>query len=636
MPDMTGIVKPFNSSISTKIIILLVVCLSSVITLTAIVSYFLQRQELYSERDKHSINAVERLAFTMSAPLWNFDLEQLGHLALAEMKGEGSVCVLIRIPDGRLLMKKTSNAHDSNRWVDINDSIARGKHPAGIHTVSNEIRRGNQVLGTVQIVYEDKQIDKALSYLLFEQLIKAIILLIISSIVVYLGLLNSFLKRLNTVYIAAREFGRGNLSGRLKSDLNDEIGVLSETFNQMADRISDKICQLETAFDEVKQLQGVLDDIINSLPSIIVVLDSKNEVVLWNNQAEIFTGISSGKAAGSRVDILLPEFGECLHQTVNVLNQQQPCIFDKHSVTINGQKFRYSVQLFPLVSEKNRQVVLKIDDITEHERLEEMMVQTEKMTMVGGLAAGMAHEINNPLAAIMQNAQNIQRRISAELPVNKEAASEVGINLDAITAYLKKRGITEFVTHIMEAGSRIAKIVNTLLRFTNIGEMQREIISLPKIMEQTLELAASDYEMKKQYNFQNIVILREYDPLVPPVFVTVSELEHVLLNLLKNAAQAASSVKEQRPPQIILRTKKENHMSVIEIEDNGKGMNEIIQRRVFEPFYSTRDVGEGTGLGLSISYAIITNTYNGQIEVQSRSGEGTCFIISIPSQGSEH
>ena len=633
---MIGIVKPFNSSISSKIIILLIVCLSSVITITATISYLLQRQELYRERDKHSLHSVERLAFTMSAPLWNFDLEQLGHLASAEINGEGSVCVLIRTPDGRLLMEKTSTANDNNRWTDINDSIARGKHPAGIHIVSNQIRRGDQTLGTVQIIYEDKQIEKALSYLLFEQFIKAAILLVISSVVLYMGLSNTFLKRLNTVYIAAREFGRGNLSGRLKSDLNDEIGVLSETFNQMADRISDKICQLEAAFDEVKQLKGVLDDIINSLPSIIVVLNSNNEVILWNNQAEFFAGISSGKAAGTKVDILLPEFAECFHQTVSVLDLQCPCIFEKHTVITNGQKFRYSVQLFPLVSEKNRQVVVKIDDITEHARLEEMMVQTEKMTMVGGLAAGMAHEINNPLAAIMQNTQNIQRRISADLSANKEAASDVGISLDAVSAYLKKRGIEEFLAHIMNAGSRIAKIVNTLLRFTNRSEMQREIISLPKIIEQTLELAASDFEMKKQYDFQNIVILREFDPLVPPVMVTVSEIEHVLLNILKNAAQASSSVKEQRVPQIILRTKKEKHMSVIEIEDNGKGMKETIQRRVFEPFYSTRDVGEGTGLGLSISYAIITNTYNGQIEVQSRPGEGTCFILSIPSQGSDN
>jgi PAS domain S-box-containing protein len=631
---MLSILQTFKSSVSSKIITLLVVCLFSIITVNAVISYLLQRQELIRERNDHAVHAVERLAFIMSAPLWNFDLEQLDKLASAEMKGEGSIGVLVWTNDGRLLMERMHDSTVIGRWSAVVGELYQGKQPPYIYVVSNEILRDQQLLGSVQLVYDDHKIDNVLSFLLINELIKSLFLLVATSAVLYLGLSRVFLDRLKTVYSTAVEFAGGNLSKRIKINENDEIGVLSETLNLMADRIGDKINQLESAFDEVKQLKVVLDDIINSMPSIIVVVNHDSEIMLWNNRAELFTGIPSSLAQGKKSEALLPQFVECLQHIGYVLDSQQPYIIERHPVLRGEEYYRYSVQLFPLASEMSRQVVVRIDDITEHARLEEIMIQNEKMTMVGGLAAGMAHEINNPLAAMLQNAQNIERRISADLPANSEAAREAGVSLESITTYLDKRGIPGFITQIRDAGSRIAKIINTMLRFTNKSESRKEPVALSMLLEQTLELAASDYDMKKQYDFQHIVIIREYHPLVPAVLATASEIEHVLLNILKNAAQAASTTRNIRVPQIILRTRCEGQMSVVDIEDNGPGMRENIQRRVFEPFYSTREVGEGTGLGLSIAYAILTNIYNGRIEVQSRTGEGTCFTISIPSIGS--
>jgi signal transduction histidine kinase len=200
--------------------------------------------------------------------------------------------------------------------------------------------------------------------------------------------------------------------------------------------------------------------------------------------------------------------------------------------------------------------------------------------------------------------------------------------------YLERRGIPGFLTQIREAGSRIAKIISTMLRFTNKTESGRKTVELSSLIEQIIELAANDYELKKDYNFNKITIIREFDSYVPPVLVTVSEIEHVLFNILKNAAQSMSSTRIDRPPQILIRIRAEGGMSVVDIEDNGQGMRVDIQRKIFEPFYSTREVGEGAGLGLSIAYAIITNNYNGKIEVESVAGKSTCFTISIPSIGS--
>ncbi len=110
--------------------------------------------------------------------------------------------------------------------------------------------------------------------------------------------------------------------------------------------------------------------------------------------------------------------------------------------------------------------VIRMDDITERIRIEQMMVQTEKMLSVGGLAAGMAHEINNPLSIIMQSAQNILRRVSKELPANRTEAEELGLDLDILHRYLEARGINGFIEGILEAGNRASRIVADMLAFS--------------------------------------------------------------------------------------------------------------------------------------------------------------------------
>jgi len=291
------------------------------------------------------------------------------------------------------------------------------------------------------------------------------------------------------------------------------------------------------------------------------------------------------------------------------------------------------MQICPLSSEGAGRAVIRIDDITEQVRIENIMMQTEKMMMVGGLAAGMAHEINNPLGAIMQNAQNIERRISPAIEANHEAAREVGISLDLVRAYLDKRGILDFVSHIREAGSRSSKIITSMLHFSRKSESRIEKADLAVTVDRVLELAANDYDLKKRYDFKHIRLIREYDPGLPPVAITVLEIEQVILNIIKNAAQAMAGTDLQREPRITLRTRRVGPLALIEIEDNGPGMDEKIRHRIFEPFFTTKAVGVGTGLGLSLSYAIITNNHQGSIQAWSEPGAGARFTICLPIKG---
>jgi signal transduction histidine kinase len=145
-----------------------------------------------------------------------------------------------------------------------------------------------------------------------------------------------------------------------------------------------------------------------------------------------------------------------------------------------------------------------------------------------------------------------------------------------------------------------------------------------------LELAGTDYDMKKKYNFHLIDLQRDYATGLPAIQMVVAEMEHVLLNILKNAVQAMFFATTARQPGIILRTRQSEGMAVIEIADNGPGMDDATRQRIFEPFFSTKEVGVGTGLGLSVAYAIVTKGHQGTIEVKSQPGKGSCFIISLP------
>ncbi|MEI7815818.1 MAG: ATP-binding protein [Desulfuromonadales bacterium] len=272
-------------------------------------------------------------------------------------------------------------------------------------------------------------------------------------------------------------------------------------------------------------------------------------------------------------------------------------------------------------------------DVTEQLRIEEIMIQTEKMIMISGMAAGMAHEINNPLGAILQHAQNIERRVSDDIPANLKVAAEIGVDLDLVRVYLQKRGILDFISHIRTAGMRASDIISKMLHFSRRGESGTEYTDIPALLDRVLNLAGTDYDMKKKYNFHRIELLRLYAPELPPVEMAVVEIEQAILNILKNAAQAISGAELNRPPRITVRALLSSGMVVIKIEDNGPGMDEATRMRIFEPFFSTREVGMGTGLGLSVAYAIITKRHHGSIDVQSQAGVGSSFTIKLPLQG---
>ncbi len=266
-------------------------------------------------------------------------------------------------------------------------------------------------------------------------------------------------------------------------------------------------------------------------------------------------------------------------------------------------------------------------DISERREMQEALIQSEKMMSVGGLAAGMAHEINNPLGGILQNVQVIRRRLSEDSAPNIQAARESGCPWESIGRFMESRGIPRFLENIHEAGTRAANIVNSMLEFSRRSDAAYDRADINSLLDSTVALCATDYNLKRKYDFRKISIERDYDPSLPQVLCAKSKIQQVFMNILSNAAHALASASS---PRIIMRTRTAGSWVRIELEDNGPGMDENTKRKAFEPFFTTKPVGEGTGLGLSVSYFIITSNHRGTIEIDSLPGKGTRFLIRLP------
>ncbi|MBI9076790.1 MAG: PAS domain S-box protein [Desulfatibacillum sp.] len=453
---------------------------------------------------------------------------------------------------------------------------------------------------------------------------------LIAGSILFLSMVFSFLvsrklaQRVEDSRSCLRMARNGDLSARIKVGSLDELGMVQEGINSLIHTVEEEIIKR-------KQLQTFLSNIVNSMPSVLVGVDPDGKITQWNKGAEKATGKIAGEVQGRYLVDIFPQFVQEMDKVNEVIARRKP-YNDARIPTASKGETRFSdVTIFPLVSNGLEGAIIRIDDVTERVRIEEMMIQSEKMLSVGGLAAGMAHEINNPLAGIIQNAQVLGNRLTKHIEKNLQAARESGITMEALALYLEKREIPRLLESITESGLRAGGIVTNMLSFSRQGAPEMVSCPLPELLDQTLALASNDYDLKKNFDFRHIDIVREYEPDLPLVPCERGKIQQVILNLLGNAAHAMSTRETTDcPHRIVVRARQEGEMVRIEVEDNGPGMDESIRRRVFEPFFTTKEVGVGTGLGLSVSYFIVTENHQGVMAVDSVPGKGAKFSVLLP------
>jgi signal transduction histidine kinase len=276
--------------------------------------------------------------------------------------------------------------------------------------------------------------------------------------------------------------------------------------------------------------------------------------------------------------------------------------------------------------------------LTDLQQMQIHLIQAEKMSSLGQLIAGIAHEINNPVNFIHGNLRHLHNyvinllefvQLSQECSerVNSDLQSKAEeIDLEFIKIDLPK------VIKSMEVGThRIREIVLSLRNFSHIDQSELKAIDIHQGIEDTLLILGHRIKPQKNSNFPRIQIVKHYGDL-PLVNCYAGQLNQVFVNILVNAIDAIEeSASSDRQPCISIQTQviDDNYVEIA-IADNGSGIPEAIQQQIFNPFFTTKPVGKGTGMGMAISYQIITEKHKGRLTCVSSLGKGTEFIIHIP------
>ena len=352
---------------------------------------------------------------------------------------------------------------------------------------------------------------------------------------------------------------------------------------------------LEQKALEIARLKDFSENIVESLNIGVLAVDLTGIVDSWNTRMEQLFSVSRQDAVGRRLDSLLPEglAGEILTRG----DEEQVTGIYKHRLHHQGKALTLNVSITPLVSKSGERIgrLLLFDDVTQREHMEEQMTQTEKLTSLGLLAAGVAHEVNTPLAVISNYIQMLAKQMPEEDPRH---------------AIIEK---------IVKQTFRASEIVNNLLNFSRTGAGELGNVDVNKVVEETLSLVAHPLKTSQ------IQIVKNLGDALPTVRGSANKLQQVFLNLFLNARDAM-------PGGGMLEVKTAAHNGSVEIEvvDTGAGIPREHIHKIFDPFFTTKASGRGTGLGLSVSYGIIKE-HAGKIDVRSTPGKGTSFHVEFPA-----
>lgn len=319
------------------------------------------------------------------------------------------------------------------------------------------------------------------------------------------------------------------------------------------------------------------------------------------------------------------EFSGLLGFGMDISLQKQAEVHLEHLVEQRTKQLVEANQF--LEAEKNQQIILnqQLKVVQGH------LVQSEKMASLGQLAAGVAHEINNPLGYINSNLNTLQqyirdlfkiidagRLMAQQLPADNPAASAFASLQKTADLDFMREDIPDLVKEALEGATRAKKIVQDLRDFSRIDKQDKSAFDLEAGIDATQNIVNNEIKYKAE-------VVKEYAGVKPFICVG-SQINQVILNLLVNAAQAIDDFGK-----IYIRTGYEGDDWVwFEVEDNGQGIPAEIQTKIFDPFFTTKPIGKGTGLGLSLSYKIIQD-HQGKVDLQSTVGKGTKFRVSLPN-----
>ncbi|MEP6818922.1 MAG: ATP-binding protein [bacterium] len=353
---------------------------------------------------------------------------------------------------------------------------------------------------------------------------------------------------------------------------------------------------------ELKLLKEFNESIIESINVGLLAVDLEGRVTRLNSALEEILDLSRVQAVGKRVeDLFSADFTDTLRQVLGNDRwrlKEIRNIYKIHTATFTGHPLVLNIAIAPLQdSEVQTGALVVLEDVTSRVRLEEQLQQREKLSSIGLLAAGVAHEVNTPLTGVSSYTQMLLGMLAENDPKH---------------ALLLK---------VRRQAERATNIVNNLLNFSRTGDATEfSEVDISRVLDDTLQL------LEPQLRGAQIEIVRGYDHESPLVIGNSGKLQQVFTNLLLNARDAIPSGGSIR----ISTIPSDDHSLTIEVSDSGTGIAPENVAKIYDPFYTTKGVGQGTGLGLAVSYGIVQE-HSGHISVESTPGHGTIFRITLPT-----
>ncbi|MCP4135391.1 MAG: response regulator [bacterium] len=579
-------------------------------------------------------NTGQFAEISYATPLWNFDQESIEGLNKAVLQNDMFIAVNAFSDTIFVTGLKKNITKGTTTLETIKTPYIRPKNSPlkmfkkNILYTNPELDREKKEIGYLEIYYTEEFILRAIRESNNNIIVSFIIIALTIIFIIFIGFNQMAIKPIINLAEISQTIARSNnFSIRVEKTTEDEIGFLYDGFNTMLEQIEKREEERDTANRELEKARNLLDNVINSMPSMLISTNNTGIVTQWNEAAARNSGVLAAHAIGKKLWDITPRFQKYQDQYDAVIKELRTIEFNREeflnseSCDIEDTRL-YNVTLFPLIANGSQGVVIRMDDITELEEKEEQLRQTQKMETVGTLAGGLAHDFNNMLGGIAGSLSLLRFKAGK----NKELPLEV---------------LNKYLDIIEESTDRAADLVQQLLTLSRKQEINFAPVDLNLTVKHVNKICKNTFD-------KSIIITPNFYPETVIVNGDPTQLEQVILNLCINAGHAMTIMKkegQQHGGTLTINFEEvtsdayftqahpeaeEGNYWRISISDTGIGMDKKTAAKIYEPFFTTKGKGLGTGLGLSVVYNIIKQ-HKGFIDLYSEIGQGTTFNIYFPA-----